>query len=376
MKRVGKLWQIIISDENLNDAITEVNRTHHWHSHHRPNLCTAWVEETREERLKELRTILINGFIPTPPKIVHRYDPSAQKWRTISEPAQWPDQYVHHALIQVLQPIMMRGMDRYCCGSIRGRGAHYGKIAIEYWLKTDIENTQYCLQCDIRHFYESLQPQIVIDRMRHLIKDHKTLDLIERIIKDGILIGAYTSQWFANTVLQPLDNLIHDGNFEVSHYIRYMDNITVFSHSKEKLAFLRIVIEEWLNERSMELKGDWQIFPTQNHPNGGRMPTALGYRYGAGYTIPKKRNLFRLKRQIKRYRKRRNNNKRISVSMAAGMISRFGQLKHCNNKNLYKNLLNGEKLQKELKIIIRRNQKRKENISWNSFMEQREILKC
>lgn len=125
MKRVGNLFDRLISDENLRNAINEVNRTHHWRTHHRPNKCTAWVEETKEERIIELRKIIVEGFEPKEPHVTQRWDASAQKWRTVSEPAQWPDQYVHHALIQVLQPKMMAGMDFYCCGSIRDRGPHH-----------------------------------------------------------------------------------------------------------------------------------------------------------------------------------------------------------------------------------------------------------
>ena len=54
MKRAKNLFEPLISDENLSRAIDEVNRTHHWRTHHRPNKCTAWVEETKEERIKEL----------------------------------------------------------------------------------------------------------------------------------------------------------------------------------------------------------------------------------------------------------------------------------------------------------------------------------
>ena len=92
MKRVGKLFDSLISDENLTQAIDEVNRTHHWRTHHRPNKCTAWVEETKAERVAELRKIIVEGFEPKEPHVTRRWDASAQKWRTVSEPAQWPDQ--------------------------------------------------------------------------------------------------------------------------------------------------------------------------------------------------------------------------------------------------------------------------------------------
>lgn len=234
-KRVGNLMEKVVSDENLDLAIDDVNNSHHWHSHHRPNGCTAWVEETRVERRKELRRIILDGFVQKPPKVTRRWDASARKWRTVSEPAQWPDQYVHHALIQVLQPVMMRGMDFYCCGSIRKRGPHHGRKAIERWMEKDRKGTKYDLTGDVYHFYDSLQPEVVMARMRQLIKDNRVLDLIWRIVKDGIMIGAYTSQWFANTVLQPLDQMIRQSGY-AKHYIRYMDNLTIFGPNKRKAA--------------------------------------------------------------------------------------------------------------------------------------------
>lgn len=387
MKRVGKLFEKLISDENLYLAIDEVNRTHHWKTHHRPNGCTAWVEETKDERVKELRQIIIDGFEPKPPTVTRRWDPSARKWRVVSEPAQWPDQYVHHALIQVLQPTFMRGMDYYCCGSIRGRGPHHGRKAIERWMKYDKRGTKYEFSGDIYHFYESLKPEVVMARMRQLIRDHRVLDLIWRIIKNGIQIGAYTSQWFANVTLQPLDQLIRQSGF-AAHYVRYMDNLTILGPNKRKLFRLKKLVDAWLTDHQLRLKDDWQIFPTvKDAPkaplpeprNGftrpkGRLPDAVGYRYGRGYTIPRKHNLLRTKRAIARYRKRRRQRKRITAGMASSIISRLGQLKHCNNYDLYRILFKGERLVRELKKIIRANNK-KEKLTWSMYLERRKSWK-
>ena len=383
MKRAKDLFEPLISDKNLRMAIDEVNRTHHWKSHHRPNRCTAWVEETKEHRIKELRKIIVNGFQPRKPRVTERHDVSAGKWRKISEPIQWPDQYVHHALIQIIQPAMMRGMDPYCCGSIRGRGPHKAQKAIERWMSRDYKGTKYEFCGDIHHFYDSLKPEIVMNRMRELIKDSKILDLIYRIIKDGIKIGAYTSQWFANTVLQPLDQKIRQSGY-CKHYVRYMDNLTVFGSNFRKMKRLRLLISEWLKEHELSLKYDWQLFPTVRNeekkqmkaPRRGvtrvkaRMPDAVGYRYGRGFTLPRKRNFLRLKRAIGRYRKRIQQGKHIAPSMAASIISRLGQIVHCSNHNIYQYLFQGEKIVKQLKRIIRMNQ-RKEAITWSMFLAQR-----
>lgn len=367
MKRANHLYEKLVSDENLKLALLEVNLTHRWYPHHKPNRTVCWVEQDIPQRVIDLREI-INGLIDGTqetnlPRKKHRWDKSAGKWRDINEPMLWPDQYVHHALIQVLQPVMMRGMDKHCCGSIRDRGIHYGMKAIKKWMKNDKKGTKYCLELDIHHFYDSVDPKYVIERMRCLIKDHRVMSLIESVLKYGVLIGIYCSQWFANTILQPLDHLIREGGFGVTHYLRYMDNFTIFSSNKRKLHKLLKVIKEWLAGIGLQVKGNWQIFPTAS-----RMPTALGYRYGHGYTLLKKRNLLRLKRKLRLYYKKKCKHRRISMRMATGLLSRLGQLSHCNHVGVYRRIYRG-KVQRDLKSIVRE-VSRKERLSWNTYLER------
>lgn len=363
MKRVNNLYPQLISDENLERAIIEVNSTHRWLPHHNPNRTVAWVESDIPQRVKDLRKIIEDGFEPNPVKKKRRYDKSAGKWRDICEPLLWPDQYVHHALIQVLEPIMMRGMDRHCCGSIRGRGIHYGMRVMKRWMKEDVKGTKYCLELDIHHFYDSLNADIVMSRLRMLVKDHRTLDLAERIIQNGIQIGVYCSQWFANTVLQPLDHMIREGGYGTKHYLRYMDNFTIFSSNKRKLRKLFYTIKEWLEAHGLAVKDNWQIYPTVY-----RTPTALGYRFGHGYTLLRKRNLLRLKRQLNRYYRKKRKRRKISMRLASGLLSRLGQLQHCNSTQIYKRIYHS-RTQKDLKAVVRE-YSRKERLKWSTFSEQ------
>ena len=360
MKRKGNLFDELISYNNLGLAIDTVNKTHRWVGGHHPNKKVMFIEVTREERIKELRKIIINGFVQKSTKCKKRYDRNAGKWRDIHEPALWPDQYVHHALIQVLQPVMMRGMDYWCCGSIKGRGTQHGIKALKKWMRQYKNTTRYCAELDIRHFYDTLQPSVVMDRMKSLVKDHRILDLCERILCDGVQIGAYTSQWFANTTLQPMDQLIR--KFDV-HYVRYMDNLMIFSNRKKTLRKVMKQIGKWLTTKGMELKGNWQIFPTKN-----RLPNAMGYKYGRGYTLMRKRALLTMRREIAKYQKRRKRRLPITTGMAYGILSRVGRLRHCNSSKIYKMYVpNG--IQKYLKNIIREYQKG-ELTEWNTLLEQ------
>ena len=270
MKRAGKLYPILISDENLSQAIDNVNITHRWGRHHRPHQTVLWVERTKPERIKELRKIIVDGFEPAPVRHRTIYDKSSNKYREIYEPKLWPDQYVHHALIQVIQKPIMRGMDYWCCGSIPLRGVKYGAKGIKKWMKNDRKGTKYCAELDIHHFYQSLQPEVVMEQMGRIIKDTEVLSLISRTLRDGVPIGNYCSQWYANAVLQPLDHMIRE-ELGVKHYVRYMDNFTLFGPNKKKLHKAVRAIDQWLRERGMRLKSNWQVFPTK-----ARRPNAMG----------------------------------------------------------------------------------------------------
>ena len=336
----------MLSDENIEKAIETVNKAHRWNKGHHPNATVMWVEATMEERIKELRQIILDGFEPQQPTLCRRYDRNAKKWRDISIPALYPDQYVHHILIQVLEPVMMRGMDYFCCGSIKGRGVHWGVKHIQKWMRNDIKGTRWCGEMDIYHFYEQIKPHVIMKCMKRLVKDGFVLDLIERVMKYGITIGTYFSQWFANTLLQGLDALIRKCG--AKHYIRYMDNITVFASKKRVMRNIVKAVRKWLTEHELQLKDNWQYFRTSK-----RMPNALGYRYGHGYTLIRKNRILNIRRQIKSYYRQRGN---VSAKFAAGLLSRISGLLHCNGRRLREKYI-PKGLLKALKDIVRREQK-------------------
>lgn len=133
-------------------------------------------------------------------------------------------------------------------------------------------------------------------------------------------------------------------------YVRQMDNFTIFGSNKRKLRKLLEDIKKWLAEIGMKIKGNWQIFRVgftpkverahqalpkkkQRHRRP-RLPSALGYRFGHGYTILRKHNLFRLKQSLHLYYYRRDRNRVISFKRASGLISRLGQLRKCNHQQV------------------------------------------
>lgn len=361
MKRANHLFEKLISEDSLRRAILTVNASHRWHPRHKPNKTVLRVEADIEGYVKLLREIIEGGYEAAEPRLARRWDKSAGKWRDIAEPRLWPDQYVHHAVIQVLEPVMMKGMDPYCCGSIKGRGIHFGMKAIKKWLRTDRKGTKYSEELDIHHFYDSLTEETVMERLRQLVKDRRMLEVCRRLMKHGVLIGAYFSQWFANTVLQPLDRMIRESGL-CAHYVRYMDNFTIFGPNKRKLRKLRAIVEAWLGARGLKLNGKWQLYPTAK-----RTVAALGYRFGHGFTLLRKRNLVRLKRSLSECRRAMERHRKIRPALAQGLLSRLGQMKHCNHVHFFEKYVE-QGLQRKLKLVVRE-QARKERARWSMCTE-------
>lgn len=361
MKRV-RVYQQILSEENLRLAIQEVCRSHRRNGDHSLNKKVLEIEANLDDYVKLLHKFiedLVSGDAHMNKPIKRRRwdrngDNGRGKWRDINEPLLWPDQCVHHAALQVMIPHIMRGMDRYCIASVQGRGNSYGVKALKKWMDDDPIGTKYALECDIYHCFEELDPAYW---------------LCDAMMEYGVLIGAFFSAWFLHLTIQPLDLMIHDKKYGVSHYLRQMDNFTIFGSNKRKLRKLLEDMKVWLAAVGLKLKGNWQIFRVgftplvakahemlpekkQRHRRP-RMPSALGYRFGRGYTILRKHNLFRLKQSLHLYYYRRDRNRVISFKRASGLISRLGQLRKCNSQQILERYYQ-PKTMFDLKKVVRK----------------------
>lgn len=232
MKRVGYLYEKICSVDNIKRAILKASE----HKRNRPNVRE--ILNNIDEYACEIQAMLKNHeYAPSPYRISVIHDTCAGKDREIFKPQFFPDQIIHWSLMLQLQSPIMRGMYAWSCGSIPGRGVHYAKKHIERIIRQDRKNTKYCLKMDISKFYPSINKVLLKKSFRRLIKDNEVLWLIDTIIDstdEGIPIGNYTSQWFANWYLQDLDHYIKEV-LHVKYYYRYIDDMVLFGRNKKEL---------------------------------------------------------------------------------------------------------------------------------------------
>lgn len=255
MKSYGNLYEPFLSDENIKLAIIESSRD----KRDRPFVNTIY--ENPDLFVEAIRKYA-DGFKNEHHNPVEIFDGIKHKKRKIIVPA-YSEQIVHHMFIQILKPIIMKGMYKHSYGSIPGVGGYDGAKVIKKWIEHDAKNVKYCLKMDIYHFYPTADQQIFKRLLQRTIRDSRFLQVgyeIVGVVPVGFPLGFYTSPWFANWTLQELDYFIKQ-ELKAPHYMRYMDDMVIFSSNKRKLAMYRREIEKFLEERlNLRLREDWQIF--------------------------------------------------------------------------------------------------------------------
>lgn len=222
------------------------------------------VLDNLESEIKTVQGMIINNyFTPSKHETVKIKERNCQKERKIVKPDYKYEQVVHHVVVRAIRPGIGIGMYEYVLGSIPGRGQHMGAKTITKWIRTDVANTKYVLKMDIRHFFESVDHDILKRWVRIKFRDrfiYELLSLIIDAVEMGLPLGYYTSQWFANFLLQPLDHYIKE-ILGVKYMTRYMDDIVCFGRNKKELHKVQAVINDYLEkELHLTMKGNWQVF--------------------------------------------------------------------------------------------------------------------
>ena len=182
MKRIGGLYEKIISPENLRvaDVIARKGK--------RRQYGVRQFDKAPEAKLQALHQMLRARTYKTSPYTTFKvYEP---KEREVFRLPYFPDRILHHAIMNILEPILTAQFtaDTYSC--IKGKGIHGAFRKLRSALQ-DEKGTRYCLKLDITKFYPSIDHSILKNLLRRKFKDENLLWLLEEIIDSapGIPIG-------------------------------------------------------------------------------------------------------------------------------------------------------------------------------------------
>lgn len=319
MKRIGNLYKQIYDMDNLilADNLASKGKSGQY--------GVILHRKKQMENLACLRQNLIDKTFRTAAyKVFTIHDP---KEREIFCLPYYPDRILHHAVMNVLEPVFVKCFtaDTYSC--IKGKGIHAALRAVKKAFQ-DSENSKYCLKLDIRKFYPSVDHEILKALLKRKIKDPDLLWLLDDIIDSapGIPIGNYLSQYFANFYLTYFDHWIKESK-GAKYYFRYADDMVILGSNKQELHELLYEIKEYLwSNLKLSVKDNYQIFPV-----AARGIDFVGYKMQHSHTLLRKG----IKQRFARMMKRRSNPQSIA--------SYLGWTKHCNARNLERKLLKGIK---------------------------------
>lgn len=348
MKRKNNLYSQIISIENLHlaDAQARKGKGHQYGV--RVHLKNEAANIQKLHQWLQDKTFKTSNYTTFPV-----FEP---KERLVYRLPYFPDRIAHHAVLNVLEPIFTRLFtnDTYSC--IKGKGIHKASENLKKALQ-DKAGTVYCLKLDIRKFYPSVNHDILKRQLRRKFKDRDLMNLLDEIIDsaEGLPIGNYLSQYFANFYLTGFDHWIKEDK-KVKHYFRYADDIVMLSDSKEFLHGLLIDIKRYLNDvLKLEVKRNHQVFPVEK-----RGIDFVGYVHFHTHTLLRKS----IKKRFARAVKRRPKFETIAAY--------WGWAKHADTKHLIKKVLTDEQIQRfQYKTKIQRFYRRQaKNRSHTQYRDQ------
>lgn len=321
-KRKGNLWPELVSKENITEAYRNSRRS----KAYRPDVRA--VDADPEPYILEAQRLLVEKEYRTSDYRMFEIHEKG-KTRLVADLPYFPDRIIHWALIQVLHETIMRNLIPQTYAALPGRGAHQGLETLKRYLKDP--QARYYLKLDIRKFFPSIDKTVMMDKLRARIKDEDVLQLCEVVIHeypgDGLPIGNYTSQYFANFYLSDLDHEMKE-RFHARWYLRYMDDIIVLGWSKawlrRALERIRSIIAPW----GLEVKGNWCIRPVEEGIDW------VGYVTYPDHVLLRKRTKVRLKRACRRIRADWDGGAEPTESDLGTLASYHGCLVWCDGRHL------------------------------------------
>lgn len=310
MKRVGYLYEKVYDLDNLRlaDVAATKGKRKQW------EVIEYW--RNREENIQRLHESLKNMTYKTSEySTFNVYEP---KLREISKLPFYVDRICHHALLNIIEPILTRSftVNTYSC--IVDRGIH----RLYYDLKealSDTGNTQYALKVDIKKYFQNVSHDVLKGLLRRKFKDEKLLWLLDEIIQShpGLPIGSYTSGILSNFYLNWFDHWLKEEK-GVKYTFRYCDDILVLDADKKFLHNLREDMQLYLWQHlKLEVKNNYRVFNVAKEGID-----IVGYKLYPDYSLLRKSIKESFKKMI------RENRNEHSIGAYGGWIS------HCNGVNL------------------------------------------
>ena len=163
------------------------------------NLVLAWKKarkgKTKKDYVIEFEKNLRNNLRLLHYELKHQYykpkplitfilrDP---KTRKISK-SDFRDRIIHHAIVRVIEPIFDKTFIYDSCANRKGKGNIFAIKRFEKFSKEVTDNYSsfgYCFKADIKHYFQEINHEILLNIIKRKITDENALWLAESVIRE------------------------------------------------------------------------------------------------------------------------------------------------------------------------------------------------
>jgi RNA-directed DNA polymerase len=182
--------------------------------------------------------------------------------------ATFRDRVVHHLLYNRIAPRFLAGFIADSCACIPGRGTLYAARRLEHHVRSATANwarPAHYLKCDIANFFVAIDKHVLHRQLAAKVHEPWWLRLAEVVLfhdprtdvdvqgraqdlarvpphkslfnapaDTGLPIGNLSSQFFANVLLDGLDQFVKH-RIKARHYVRYVDDVVLVHESPQWL---------------------------------------------------------------------------------------------------------------------------------------------
>ncbi|SFL01625.1 Reverse transcriptase (RNA-dependent DNA polymerase) [Nitrosomonas aestuarii] len=169
--------------------------------------------------------------------------------RRVIHAASFADRVLHHAIMNLAEPIFERSLvdSTYACRP--GKGVHLAVAQVQ----RNLQRFPWFVQVDIEHYFPSVDHERLSYLLLRRFKGEDLLYLFARIVNSyqsspgkGLPIGSLTSQHFANYYLNDADRFLLKHS-DVCAHVRYMDDIIWWCRDKSSAKAVLQIFEEYVN---------------------------------------------------------------------------------------------------------------------------------
>ena len=244
---MGKLFDELCSFHNLYIAYERARK-----GKTQKNYVIEFEKDLNENLLQLRNELLIQIYKPRTLKTFILRDP---KTRKISK-SDFRDRIIHHAICNIIEPIFEKSFINDSYANRIGKGTFKAIERFDcFKRKVSKNNTRKCfaLKADIKHYFETVNHNILLNILRNKICDENVIWLIKQILDNfhsetndrGMPLGNLTSQFFANVYLNELDQFVKH-KLKAKYYIRYVDDFVIMHTSAEILIKYKSLIDDFL----------------------------------------------------------------------------------------------------------------------------------